>query len=140
MAEISRTALKAYFETGDKPTEAQYIDLIDSMFNFNDDTTTYAGLTFKKTAYANKSASFTHAYAIDTMVLYVLIKRTLSNPTVKCGTSAGTDDIFRQRTIDPTGEYYTITLNKSFANSGTLYFTVAGGTVNVNIFYLENIM
>lgn len=30
MAQIGRAALKAYFETGDIPTEAQFIDLIDS--------------------------------------------------------------------------------------------------------------
>lgn len=40
MAQISRVALKAFFETGDNPTEANFIDLIDSLFNFVDDTTT----------------------------------------------------------------------------------------------------
>jgi len=33
----TRTALKAYFETGDKPTEAQFADLIDSILNLDDD-------------------------------------------------------------------------------------------------------
>ena len=39
MGQIGRTALKAYFETGDIPTEAQFIDLMDSIFNFTDDDT-----------------------------------------------------------------------------------------------------
>ncbi len=37
MGQIGRAALKAYFETGDIPTEAQFIDLMDSIFNFTDD-------------------------------------------------------------------------------------------------------
>lgn len=93
-----------------------------------------------KSSYANKNSAFTHAFDADTMICVVLIKRTLSNPTVKCGTSPGADDIFKQRTIDPTGEYYTITSFKSFKNSGTLYFTVSGGTINLNIFYINSIM
>jgi len=37
MSEESRTQLKTYFETGDKPTEAQFINLIDSLLNILDD-------------------------------------------------------------------------------------------------------
>lgn len=37
MATQTRTALKAWFETGDIPTEAQFADLIDSIPNIKDD-------------------------------------------------------------------------------------------------------
>jgi len=37
MAERSRTTLKNYFNTGDKPTEAQFADLIDSFLSLADD-------------------------------------------------------------------------------------------------------
>lgn len=37
MSEQTRTVLKTYFETGDTPTEAQFIDLIDSLLNLTDD-------------------------------------------------------------------------------------------------------
>ncbi len=37
MAQKTRTELKAYFNTGDTPTEAQFQDLIDSMVNKTDD-------------------------------------------------------------------------------------------------------
>ncbi len=37
MAEEGRVQLKTYFETGDKPTEAQFINLIDSESNRTDD-------------------------------------------------------------------------------------------------------
>ncbi len=37
MGKVSRTVLKSYFETGDIPTEAQFIDLMDSILNFVSD-------------------------------------------------------------------------------------------------------
>ena len=37
MAQLSRAALKLYFETGDIPTDVQFADLIDSFQNFSDD-------------------------------------------------------------------------------------------------------
>lgn len=40
MSEQSRTTLKSYFETADTPTEAQFIDLFDSMSTFQDEFTT----------------------------------------------------------------------------------------------------
>ena len=37
MSQLTRTQLKAFFETGDLPKEIEYIDLIDSMVNILDD-------------------------------------------------------------------------------------------------------
>ena len=37
MSQETRTQLKTYFETGDIPTEAQFINLIDSLLNITDD-------------------------------------------------------------------------------------------------------
>ncbi len=37
MAILDRAALKLFFETGDKPTQAQFADFIDSVPNFDDD-------------------------------------------------------------------------------------------------------
>jgi len=45
MAEQGRITLKTYFETGDAPTEAEFIHIIDSMFNVVDDDTTGEGTT-----------------------------------------------------------------------------------------------
>lgn len=42
MALKTRAELKAYFETGDTPTEAQFQDLMDSIPNFQDDEDHYA--------------------------------------------------------------------------------------------------
>jgi hypothetical protein len=37
MAQRTRQLLKTYFETGDKPTQEEFADLIDSLFNLTDD-------------------------------------------------------------------------------------------------------
>ncbi len=39
MAVLDRAALKVFFETGDEPTEAQFADLIDSLFSLVDPNT-----------------------------------------------------------------------------------------------------
>jgi phosphopentomutase len=38
MTQRTRTILKSFFETGDVPTQQEFADLIDSQYNFNDDT------------------------------------------------------------------------------------------------------
>lgn len=43
MSQQTRTVLKTYFETGDKPTEAEFIDLIDSLANLVDDVLLVGG-------------------------------------------------------------------------------------------------
>ena len=43
MGQKTRAVLRNYFETGDKPTQAEFYDLIDSYFNLQDDD----GLTLK---------------------------------------------------------------------------------------------
>lgn len=35
MSVVDKTTLKSYFETGDKPTQAQFVDLIDSLISNN---------------------------------------------------------------------------------------------------------
>lgn len=42
MSQITRTALKLFFETGDVPTEAQFADFIDSCLNFSTDNVSNA--------------------------------------------------------------------------------------------------
>ena len=37
MAQKTREILKNYFETGDRPTQQEFADLIDSVFNKTDD-------------------------------------------------------------------------------------------------------
>ena len=46
MSRETRATLKAFFETGDKPTQAQFVDLIDSSLNFESDPTLQANKGF----------------------------------------------------------------------------------------------
>lgn len=39
MAELTRSALKAFFETGDIPTQAEFASFVDSVLNLTDDDT-----------------------------------------------------------------------------------------------------
>lgn len=50
MAQQNRTTLKTYFNTGDTPTESQFIDLIDSSPNPTDDGTTGSGSYVRATS------------------------------------------------------------------------------------------
>ena len=52
MAEKNRTELKSYFETGDRPTEDEFVDFIDSAVNRGQDKASLAeGLTTNDTKY-----------------------------------------------------------------------------------------
>lgn len=47
MAQLDRAALKAFFETGDKPTESQFSDLIDSLLSLLDNSNLAEGIKIK---------------------------------------------------------------------------------------------
>ena len=59
MAKQTRTVLKSFFQTGDVPTEGQYVDLIDSNLNLSENNTGDIQLTGDITASGNISASNT---------------------------------------------------------------------------------
>ncbi len=46
MSAVGITALKGYFETGDRPTAANFVDVFDSMLNLTDGGTVAAATTF----------------------------------------------------------------------------------------------
>ncbi len=58
MAQQDRATLKEYFETGDKPTETQFSDSIDSAINITDDTGSITVNLVANTDY-NQSNPFT---------------------------------------------------------------------------------
>ncbi|PTX59473.1 hypothetical protein C8N46_10962 [Kordia periserrulae] len=58
MAEKNRTELKAYFETGDRPTQDEFVDLIDSSVNKGQDKATLSeALTTNNTKYITPQAA-----------------------------------------------------------------------------------
>lgn len=63
MTSKSKTDIKAFFETGDKPTQAQFIDLIDSYVD------KYGPLGVLETAVSGGSTGFVYASAADADIL-----------------------------------------------------------------------
>ena len=59
MSKQTRNTLKSFFQTGDVPTEGQYVDLIDSNLNLSENNTGDIQLTGNITASGNISASGT---------------------------------------------------------------------------------
>ena len=59
MSKQTRTVLKGYFQTGDIPTESQYVDFIDSKLNLSENNTGNIQLTGNITASSNISSSAT---------------------------------------------------------------------------------
>lgn len=57
MTAISRSLLKTYFETGDKPTQDQFAALIESFLNLNDDDITIAMVDGLSDALAGKTSA-----------------------------------------------------------------------------------
>lgn len=57
MALTSRNILKQYFETGKKPTQAQFANLIDSFFHKSEDTVTIANVSGLAAVLATKAST-----------------------------------------------------------------------------------
>lgn len=104
MAQQNRTTLKTYFETGDTPTQAQFIDLIDSEFNPSNDTLDNIpdGTTYKLLSAAEKTKlghiSVTQAVDLDTMESDIANKQPLdSDLTTIAGLTATTDNFIQSK-------------------------------------------
>ena len=122
MAIQTRTVLKTYFNTGDKPTETQFVDLIDSSLNLTDGGTLTgvlsSSLVSSDYSLIAHSASFNH----------VKVKGSISASNVHIdadtlfigGTSfskSNLDDLKAGRSIAATETVEGISLKKSFKNS-----------------------
>lgn len=57
----TRATLKSFFETGDKPTQAQFYDLIDSLFHKTEDSVNWTEIAGKPTTFV--PSEHTHAWA-----------------------------------------------------------------------------
>ena len=126
MAKISLSSVKAYFQTGDRPTEEQYVDLIDTasaqatdLGSAGNNEVTITGIE-NSTVFDNFTASEWRS------VKYVVsIKK-----------SSGDKFFTTELTIVPDGtndnvsEYGTV---DNDGNIGTISVSRAGGTVNLTV-------
>lgn len=83
----------------------------------------------------NKSANFTALLAANTKVLAVDFKIVSGTPTIKVGTSNGGEEIIYQETISANAMR---AVSEYFSVETTLYISVSGGVVDVNILTINN--
>jgi len=90
MAQQNRTTLKTYFQTGDVPTEAQFIDLIDSQTNISEDGTPLTDASaFATAAQGALADTATQPGDLATVATSGLYSDLTALPTL--GTAAATD-------------------------------------------------
>lgn len=85
MAQKNRTDLKAFFETGDKPTQSQFADLIDSFYNIDEDDSGWQTATLQNGFINYGTSSYSNArYRKKNGILYIdgLIKNGSPNTVI----------------------------------------------------------
>ena len=122
MSKQTRTVLKGYFQTGDIPTESQYVDFIDSKLNLSENNTGNIQLTGNITASSNISSSAT---VIGNSGSFGSVAGTLSTAAQPNVTSLGT------LTSVTTGDV-TATGNSALGNAVTDTHTFTGNITASN--------
>lgn len=140
--------LKSWFETGDKPTQAQFWDWLDSFFH-KDETIpidSVAGLSDALNSKANASAvsdlspviitGSTSTATVDhdggKIMHKVRVKSTSAMGSFKIGTTAGGDQIMAVESVaSDTATIYT--LDFDLESSGTIHFSGLAGTWSIKI-------
>ena len=80
---------------------------------------------------SNQTGAITKAISAKTNVKRIFIGIQSGNPSIKCGTTVGGNDVFD--TIAYGSMPIGLILEKFYPTSGTLYFTISGGNVNIQI-------
>ena len=88
--------------------------------------------------FQDQSANFSQAYGALTKFISVDFRhKSGGTATVRVGTSSGGSEISPDLPV-AAGLHLNITVMKSFESATTLYFTISGGTVDVEITYKLN--
>jgi|GEM_PF-1243086 len=140
--------LKAFFETGDKPTQQQFADWLDSFFHRNDGigipnvTGLIAALASKADLVGGKvrqeqlpdsiaeyvgNADFSRDFPAKS-IMYSLVCDAANDITINVGTTSGGDDILSNYFVAANSPE-PLLLNKYFKNATTIY--VSGITANI---------
>lgn len=82
-----------------------------------------------------KSVNFTQSMLANCRVISIDFKVTAGTPTIKVGTTSGGEEILFSETLSANAMR---SVAEFFAGAGTMYFTVSGGTVDVNILVIKS--
>lgn len=93
-----------------------------------------AGITLSNLVkLTDQNANFTQAFAANSKIEAIDIRYVSGSATIKIGTSLGGEEIMSEDTLS-SGDM-NLVVSKTFENATTLYFTLSGGVVHVNINY-----
>lgn len=166
MSIVTLTALKAYFETGDFPTQQQFIDLIDTLGQQNNLRTVeytvgvfgVAGVDYNFTSVANTTEQSIQLGGTDFIPIYsaaakvvVICTDGLSGAitgTCHVGFTSGAEDIANVSGADDTGEGFIATvLGGDPTAAQSIWFsitpsanwnTITNGSWKIWITYIDN--
>ena len=127
MAEESRTILKTYFETGDIPTEAQFINFLDSYFH-KDDIIPAENVEDLAPIEEVISGSGNYQIAAGKLLIGIVLVPSISG-SYTIGTTGGGDEIDSGSLTAGTNE--TINYQEFFGTATSIYFT---GTFTAKIY------
>ena len=121
MSKQTRNTLKSFFQTGDVPTEGQYVDLIDSNLNLSENNTGDIQLTGNITASGNISASGT--------IVASKIKSLGSEVVLENGHVSASGTVSGSTFISTNGKFDSITLG---TGANRILKSTSPGTGNYN--------
>jgi hypothetical protein len=126
MAKISIASVKALFQTGDRPTQADYVDLIDTSAAQATDLGTSGNNEVTITGIENTTIFDNFTASEWRSVKYVIsLKKSTGNKYYTTELTILPDD-----TSDNVSEYGTV---DNDGNIGTISVSRAGGTVNLTV-------
>ena len=140
--EQSRGILKSYFETGDKPTEQEYVDLIDSCLNKTDDafvssipdaTTTKKGIAEQATLAEVDTGTDTTRF-----VTPVGAKRAVETHALVKSVNGQTGNVIITNTNDDSG-WINATLLGTIGNKGGIFQRARYRKLN-GVVYIEGVV
>lgn len=152
MAVQPLNTLKAWFETGDKPTQSQFWDWLDSFFHKGDSIpqsqvsgldVALAGLATVESVAALKAitlnnvtlSSVSQNIPAGTIIHKIRVKST-SALAYNLGTSAGGGQIVQGQTVDA-NTVDIVTVDFDVENLTTIHFSGLAGTTTIKIYLLQ---
>lgn len=93
---------------------------------------------WRNTAFSNKSSSFSHTTSSNEMIMAIIIAKMTGTPLVKIGTSSSGEEIAEEFAPSTNGNVIIPYLYKT--GSQTIYFTIGGGSVEISIVSMKNIL
>lgn len=123
MAKQSVTTLKSYFEARDKPTQAQFGDLIDS----------YVHKDEARVTISTSDSTASVVVGADRLLAKINIKSN-SAQTVSVGTSAGGTQIVNAIAIGA-NERTVLSVDWDSDSGGTLYFSGLAGSNVIKLYF-----